>query len=222
ILVVVFTVAPAWRRAARPVVIGSKNFTEQVMLGELVAGLLEARGFTVDRRLNLGGTALCHEAVKAGQIDLYVEYTGTALTDMLKEPPRSDPAEVLREVQDGYAPLGLVVGAPLGFNNTYALSMRRKDAERLGIPRLSDPRAASRGGVSVSGAPAGSASVGRPASPGPPPAGGPPGRSRCPPAASPGPGQTPAGPSPAATRRPPPPPPPIPRSGRTTATTSRP
>jgi osmoprotectant transport system permease protein len=138
VVVVLFTLAPVWRRAVRPVVIGSKNFTEQVVLGEIVAGLLEARGFTVDRRLNLGGTALCHEAVKAGQIDVYVEYTGTALTDMLKKPPRPDPAEVLREVRDGYAPLGLVVGAPLGFNNTYALSMRGQDAARLHAARISD------------------------------------------------------------------------------------
>jgi osmoprotectant transport system permease protein len=135
---VLLTLAPSWRSGGRPVVVGSKNFTEQVILGEILSGLLESRGFAVDRRLNLGGTQICHEAIKAGQIDLYVEYTGTALTDMLKKPPHPDPARVLGEVRDGYAPLGLVVGAPLGFNNTYALSMRRTDAERLHVSRISD------------------------------------------------------------------------------------
>jgi osmoprotectant transport system permease protein len=132
----------AARPAARPVVVGSKNFTEQVLLGELLGAQLEARGFLVDRRLNLGGTALCHEAVKAGQIDLYVEYTGTALTDILKR-PAGDPAvrspdAVLAEVRRGYGTLGLTVGDPLGFNNTFALVMRKDDAAARGIRRLSD------------------------------------------------------------------------------------
>jgi osmoprotectant transport system permease protein len=122
----------------RAVVVGSKNFTEQVLLGELVSALLEDRGFAVDRRLNLGGTNVCHEAVMSGQLDVYVEYTGTALTDILKQPVRSDPAEVLREVRAAYTPLGLRVGRPLGFNNTFALVMRRADAARLRIVRISD------------------------------------------------------------------------------------
>ncbi len=122
----------------RPVVVGSKNFTEQVILGELVAAHLEERGFHVDRRLNLGGTALCHEAVRAGQLDLYVEYTGTALTDVLNEPVSSDPYAVLHTVRAGYRRLGLSVGEPLGFNNTFALVMRTDRAEALGIERLSD------------------------------------------------------------------------------------
>ena len=129
-------VAGASRR--RAVVVGSKNFTEQVLLGEMVSALLEDRGFAVDRRLNLGGTNVCHEAVTSGQLDVYVEYTGTALTDILKRPTRSDPAEVLREVRAAYAPLGLRVGRPLGFNNTFALVMRRADAARLRIARISD------------------------------------------------------------------------------------
>jgi osmoprotectant transport system substrate-binding protein/osmoprotectant transport system permease protein len=135
---VVLTLVPSVNLGGRPVVVGSKNFTEQVILGEIVAGLLESRGLGVDRRLNLGGTQICHEAVKAGQIDIYVEYTGTALTDMLKKRPDPDPARVLHEVREGYEALGLVVGAPLGFNNTYALSMRRPDAERLHVSRISD------------------------------------------------------------------------------------
>jgi osmoprotectant transport system permease protein len=123
---------------APPVVVGSKNFTEQVVLGEIVAAELERRGFSVDRRLNLGGTSLCHTAVREGQIDVYVEYTGTALTDILKQPVSPDPAAVLRTVREGYAPLGLRVGSPLGFNNTFALVMRRADAEAKAIRRISD------------------------------------------------------------------------------------
>jgi glycine betaine/choline ABC-type transport system substrate-binding protein len=119
------------------VVVGSKNFTEQVVLGEVISALLEARGFAVDRRLNLGGTALCNEAVRTGQIDLYIEYTGTALADILKRPTLSDPALVLTEVREGYARMGLTVGLPLGFNNTFALVMRGADARARGIARIS-------------------------------------------------------------------------------------
>src|SRR5262249_61197571 len=124
-VVVALALARGGRVAAGPpVVVGSKNFTEQVILGEIVAAHLEGRGFRVDRRLNLGGTSLCHAAVRSGQLDLYVEYTGTALTDVLKRPVANDPAVVLDTVRDGYRDLGLTVGAPLGFNNSYALVMR--------------------------------------------------------------------------------------------------
>jgi len=127
--------------ARRKVVVVSKNFTEQVILGEIIAATLERAGLEVDRRLNLGGTALCHQALLSGQADVYVEYTGTALTDILKEPTRSDAREVLQVVRDRYRPLGLEVGAPLGFNNTFALVVRRPQAEGLGLRRISDLRA---------------------------------------------------------------------------------
>jgi len=120
------------------VVVGSKNFTEQVILGEILAGAAEGAGLPADRRLNLGGTLLCHEAVKSGQIDAYVEYTGTALTDVLKRPAQSDPREVLKIVREGYLGLGLKVFDPLGFNNSFALVMRRADAQRKRISKLSD------------------------------------------------------------------------------------
>jgi osmoprotectant transport system permease protein len=126
------------RRAGRAVVVGSKNFTEQVVLGEIVGALLEDRSLAVDRRLNLGGTSLCHEALRSGQLDVYVEYTGTALTDVLKQPVSSDPADVLRRVRDGYGRWQLTVGAPLGFNNTFALVMRRDASAAKGIHRISD------------------------------------------------------------------------------------
>jgi len=124
------------------VVVGSKNFTEQVVLGEIVAAQLEARGFEVDRRLNLGGTTLCHEAVRSGAIDVYVEYTGTALVDVLKRPASSDRAAVFADVRRGYARLGLAVGEPLGFDNSFALVVRPADAA-AGLRRISDLRARS-------------------------------------------------------------------------------
>jgi osmoprotectant transport system permease protein len=125
----------------RKVIVVSKNFTEQVLLGEIVAASLERAGLPVDRRLNLGGTALCHQALLGGQADLYVEYTGTALRDIFKERTRTDPREVLETVRGRYRALGLAVGEPLGFNNTFALVMRRPQAERMGIRRISDLRA---------------------------------------------------------------------------------
>lgn len=106
------------------VVVGSKNFTEQRILGELLAQTFEAAGVPVERRLDLGGTFVCDAALRNGQIDAYVEYTGTALTAVLKEPPASDPAAVLAKVRAGYQPAGLVWTAPLGFDNTFALVVR--------------------------------------------------------------------------------------------------
>jgi osmoprotectant transport system permease protein len=123
---------------ARPIVVVSKNFTEQVVLGHIVAETIEHGGLAVERRLNLGGTALTHQALLAGEADVYVEYTGTALKDILKEPTRTDPRAVLDIVRDRYRSLGLHVGEPLGFDNTFALVMRSSDARRLGIARISD------------------------------------------------------------------------------------
>jgi len=106
------------------VVVGSKNFTEQRVLGEIVAQTLERAGVPVERRFDLGGTFVCDPALRSGQIDLYVEYGGTALTAVLKEPPDTDPARVLARVREAYAAAGLVWTAPLGFNNTFALVVR--------------------------------------------------------------------------------------------------
>ena len=121
------------------IVVGSKNFSEQVILGEIVALLLEERGLSVDRRLNLGGSFICHSAVESGQMDVYIEYTGTALTAILKEPVLHDPEEVYRKVQAEYSDrYRLAWGPPLGFNNTYAMAMRSELAETLGLSRISD------------------------------------------------------------------------------------
>jgi osmoprotectant transport system substrate-binding protein len=106
------------------VVVGSKNFTEQRILGELLAQTAEAAGLRVERRLDLGGTFVCDAALRAGQLDAYVEYTGTALTAILKQEPEADPARVLARVRTAYAPAGLTWAAPLGFDDTFALVVR--------------------------------------------------------------------------------------------------
>ena len=120
--------------------IGSKNFTEQTVLAELLAQHLESKlAIEVERRVNLGGTLICHEAVKSGQIDLYVEYTGTALTAVLNEESSGDPVEVRRRVKEGYAKqFGLEVTEPLGFDNSFAIVMRGDDARKLKVSTLSE------------------------------------------------------------------------------------
>lgn len=127
--------------------IASKNFTEQVLLGEIMAQLLEARtDLQVERRFNLGGTMICHGALAGGEIDLYAEYTGTALTAILGRPSLSDPGEVLRIVSKAYRREFDVRWLPtLGFNNTYAITVRRDAAGREGWRTVSDlaPQAAS-------------------------------------------------------------------------------
>jgi osmoprotectant transport system substrate-binding protein len=132
----------ACRRPARPhLTIGSKFFTEQVILAELLAQHIEARtGIPVVRKTNLGGTLLVHKALLAGDLDLYVEYTGTALTAVLNESPGSDNAAALySRVKRQYAQrFALEVTEPLGFENTFAMIIRRDDAERLHLRTTSD------------------------------------------------------------------------------------
>lgn len=127
----------AWPRP-EAIVIGSKNFTEQVILGELLAQTLERHtSLPVERRLNLGGTFICDRALQTGDIDMYVEYSGTALTAVFKQPIQRDPAAVLDAVRDSYAATGRTVLAPLGFNNTFAILVRSADAQTRGLTRLS-------------------------------------------------------------------------------------
>ncbi len=138
---VVIAVASAGLGAARgraAVVVGSKNFTEQLVLGEIVAQSLERDGLQVDRRLNLGGTAICDQAVRSGEIDVYVEYTGTALTAIFHAPVAHNREAVLREVEADYARTGRTLLAPLGFNNTFAILVRASDASRLGLKTIDD------------------------------------------------------------------------------------
>jgi osmoprotectant transport system substrate-binding protein len=125
---------------ADTIVVGSKNFTEQAILGELLAQHLEARTHLhIERRFFLVGTYICQQALLAGRIDTYVEYTGTALTAILKEPVATDPATVRERVRKEYLRrFNLDVLPPLGFNNTFAMVIRGEDARRLGIHTLSE------------------------------------------------------------------------------------
>jgi osmoprotectant transport system substrate-binding protein len=122
------------------VVIGSKNFTEQLVLGELMAQLLERSArVPVERRFYLAGTYVCHQALLAGRIDCYVEYTGTALTAILRRPRAADPTEVYSVVRDEYGRrYGVDVLRPLGFNNSFALIIRGDDARRLNLSTISE------------------------------------------------------------------------------------
>ena len=131
-------VAGSNRAGRADVVIGSKNFTEQVVLGELMAQAIERAGLTVERRLNLGGTAIAHEALLSGGIDVYVEYTGTSLTAIFDEPPSADSEQVYARVRERYASLGLTLLPRLGFNNTFAILVRGEDAKRLGLKTVSE------------------------------------------------------------------------------------
>jgi glycine betaine/choline ABC-type transport system substrate-binding protein len=110
--------------ARSDVVVGSKNFTEQRILGELLAQTAEATGLSVTRRFDLGGTFVCDAAIRAGELDAYVEYTGTALTAVLKEPPDADPRRVFDRVAAAYRTAALEWLPPLGFDNTFALVVR--------------------------------------------------------------------------------------------------
>ena len=120
-------------------VIGAKNFTEQVVLGELLAQEIETKSnLKVERRFYLAGSYICQQALVAGRIDAYVEYTGTALTAILKQPVDRDPQSSLNTVRRLYASrYHITAGAPLGFENTFAMVIRGDDAQRLHLTTLS-------------------------------------------------------------------------------------
>jgi osmoprotectant transport system substrate-binding protein len=121
--------------------VGSKFFTEQVVLAELLAQHIEARtGIHVERKTNLGGTLLVHKALVSGALDLYVEYTGTALTAVLNESPgNNDSAAIYARVKKLYADrFHLTVTEPLGFENTFAMVVRGNDAQNFHLQKLSD------------------------------------------------------------------------------------
>ncbi len=136
-LLLVLAVAACRERGT--VRVGSKNFTEQILLGEIAAQALEAEGVPVARRLDLGGTFVCHRALIAGELDLYPEYTGTAFTAVLKEKPVADPKSVREHVAAEYAKRWKLAWLPpLGFENTFALVMRGEEARRRGVTKISD------------------------------------------------------------------------------------
>lgn len=124
----------------RGIVVGSKNFTEQAVLGEILAQEIERKtGLPVERRFYLAGSYICHQALLAGRIDLYPEYTGTALTAILKQKPSGASSEVYQRVKDEYHQrFGVEASEPLGFNNSFALVVRGEDARRLNLKTISD------------------------------------------------------------------------------------
>lgn len=123
-----------------PVVVGGKNFTEQDILGEIVATWIErTTDIPVRRKLHLGGTFVCHRALVSGDLDVYVEYTGTALTAILDRPPGHDPDSVFRAVRTAYERRwGLTWTEPLGFDNSFVILVRRSTADSLGLHAISD------------------------------------------------------------------------------------
>ncbi|HEX8633521.1 MAG TPA: ABC transporter permease/substrate-binding protein [Pyrinomonadaceae bacterium] len=125
-------------RTHAPIRVGSKDFTESIILAEMLAQELEARGATVERRYELGGN-LCHDALLGAQIDAYPEYTGTSFTAILKHQPLSDARAVYETVKRDYAGRFKVdVSAPLGFSNDFAILVRGSDARSLNLRTISD------------------------------------------------------------------------------------
>ena len=133
----IFSCVPAFlinSSSAADVVIGSKKFTESYVLGEIAKRTLTDAGIPAEHRQGMGGTIILWEALRGGQIDAYPEYTGTIATEILK----SDSTVSFDQIRDSLEKLGVGMTAPLGFNNTYALVMRRSEAQRLGIRTISD------------------------------------------------------------------------------------
>jgi osmoprotectant transport system permease protein len=131
--------ALAASRGAPAIVVGSKNFTEQVILGEILAQAIEREtGVSVDRRLNLGGTLVCDRALFSGDIDAYVEYTGTALAAVFDQPLVTDRDDVLGRVRELYAETGRTLLPPLGFENTFAILVRGRDARERDLRTIDD------------------------------------------------------------------------------------
>lgn len=135
----------AWRglqrRSHSPashVTVASKDFTESILLAEIVAQMLEARNIAVDRKFDLGGN-LAHSALVGGEIDLYPEYTGTSFTAILHHQPITDPKAVYDQVKREYAgQFNVEVSPPIGFDNTFAMLVRGEDARRLNLKTISD------------------------------------------------------------------------------------
>lgn len=130
----------ASQSGAKPTIrIGSKGFTEQLIVGEIAAALLENAGYTVERNLNLNTTNIVHQAMLNGELNLYIEYTGTGLTSVLNLPVQTDPQQVYNTVKQEYeSRFKMTWLEPWGFNDTYALIMTKARADELGIKTISD------------------------------------------------------------------------------------
>jgi osmoprotectant transport system substrate-binding protein len=134
------TITSCGNPPVQTITIGSKNFTEQLILAELLAQQIEAEtDLKVERRLNLGGTFICHQGLLSGELDLYPEYTGTAYSAILKQPPLKDVQQVYTQTQQLYRQrFKLEWTKPFGFENTFAMVIRGEDARRLKLKTLSD------------------------------------------------------------------------------------
>ncbi|MFJ7725794.1 glycine betaine ABC transporter substrate-binding protein [Neobacillus sp. NPDC097160] len=130
----------SFANAEDKIIIGSKNFSESMILGNMLADIIENKtDIQVERKLNLGGTQVAFSAIKNGDIDLYVEYTGTGLVNILNQPPESDPDKVYDYVQREFKQkYNIELLKPLGFNNTYALAVRQDTANEYGLNTISD------------------------------------------------------------------------------------
>lgn len=140
-LIVVAIGASVWAAgfaSRRDAIVGSKNFTEQIVLGELIAQVMERAGLNVERRFNLGGTAIAHQALVSGGIDAYVEYSGTSLTAIFDQPASTDAEGVFTTIRERYAALGISAMPRLGYDNTFAILVRADDARRLGLRTIGD------------------------------------------------------------------------------------
>jgi osmoprotectant transport system substrate-binding protein len=124
--------------AGEPIKIGSKDFTEAILAAELYAQVLEANGFKVERKLNLGGTPIAHAALLSGDIDLYPEYTSTGLLTILKQKPIKEPKDIFAAVKQGYAPLKLTWLEPSPFNDSQGLATTAEVSQKYGIKTYSD------------------------------------------------------------------------------------
>ena len=123
-------------RNANPIIIGSKKFTESYVLGEIAKRALNDAGIAAEHRQGMGGTIILWQALRGGQIDVYPEYTGTIGEEIL----RNGHQQSFQEIRDALGKFGVGMTEPLGFNNTYALVMRRSEAQRLGVRTISDLR----------------------------------------------------------------------------------
>jgi osmoprotectant transport system substrate-binding protein len=139
LLIVAFLLSSCAPSHSNRVVIGSKNFTESLMLGELLAQLIESRThLKVERRFYLAGTYICQQAMLAGRIDLYPEYTGTALTAILKQKVSGDKEQVYLQVKREYeSRFKFTLSPPFGFNDTFAMEIRGEDARRSNLKTIS-------------------------------------------------------------------------------------
>ena len=135
--------------AADTVVVGSKRFTESYILGELVRQTLEQAGVKAEHRQGLGNTGILEQALASGAVDVYPEYTGTIVGELLKRDLAKDGKPTLEQLNQWLAPRGLKAAVPLGFNNTYALALRESVALRLGIKTISDLAKQPAGGLKL-------------------------------------------------------------------------